>query len=402
MDPIRAYSLTKRYRLYDKPVHRLKEIFLRRPFHKEHLALDSVTFSVKKGETLGIIGENGAGKSTLLKILSGILSPTNGRFEVNGQVSSLLELGSGFHPEFTGIDNIYFYGSLRGLDRTFMDEKLAEIIAFSELGDFIYYPVKTYSSGMFVRLAFSVATSIDPDILIVDEVLSVGDLHFQKKSADRILFFKESGKTILFCSHELYHIARLCDRVLWMKEGRIRMQGDPFEVIQEYETYQMDKGAPANIERTETGSPKGMGDNSEMQDKVRLPSSADKPLAYVKNIHVSPQRDLDPGDDLAVKVTIAVNDDSIPYRVAVKIRTVDGLDLIGIGTNKIPPFYGNRTVTLLFPKIQLRAGTFIVESFVFDVEGVYWFDRREAPPVRIKRDSVEIGILTLPHKWIVD
>jgi len=402
MDAITAHGLTKKYKLYDKPFNRLKEIIFRNSFHREHLALNGITFSVAKGETLGIIGENGAGKSTLLKILSGTLSPTQGRFEVHGKVSSLLELGSGLHPEFTGLDNIYFYGSLRGLDRTFMETKLTEIIEFSELGDFIQYPVKTYSSGMFVRLAFSVATSVDPDTLILDEVLSVGDLHFQKKSADRILSFKEKGKTIVFCSHELYHVARLCDRVLWLKDGRVHMEGEPFVVIQEYETYQMAKGAPAKKDLLENDSVSREMSHESSQPQNFLPSATEKPLIFIKHVYVSPQKDLNPGDDLSITVQVAVNDDKIPYRVAIKMRTVDGLDLIGIGTNKMSPFYGNQIIKLLFPKIQLRAGTFIIESFVFDEEGVYWFDRKEAIPIRITRDSIEVGILTLPHQWIID
>ena len=159
MHAITASGLTKKYRLYDKPAHRLKELFSRKSCHKELLALDGITFNVAKGETLGIIGENGAGKSTLLKILSGTASPTGGQFKVHGSVSSLLDLGSGFHPEFTGLENIFFYGSLKGIEKSLMETKLAEIVEFSELGDFVHYPIKTYSSGMHVRLAFSVSTS---------------------------------------------------------------------------------------------------------------------------------------------------------------------------------------------------------------------------------------------------
>src|SRR4030042_6707805 len=238
---IEAHNLTKVYKLYDKPSSRLKELFLKKDYHRKFTSLDNISFTVEKGETLGIIGENGAGKSTLLKILSKTLSPTTGKFNINGMSSSLLELGSGFHPEFTGLENIYFYGSLIGIDRKQMQVKVNEIIEFSELGDFINYPIKTYSSGMYVRLAFSVAISVRPDILIVDEALSVGDLYFQKKSTDKILSFKEKGKTIIFCSHSMYYINRLCDRVIWLKDGRINMEGSPHEVTQAYETYQLRK-----------------------------------------------------------------------------------------------------------------------------------------------------------------
>ncbi|MEW6714126.1 MAG: polysaccharide ABC transporter ATP-binding protein [Nitrospirota bacterium] len=404
MNVIEADKLTKRYKLYDKPSARLKELFSKRSFHREFTALDSISFSIKKGETLGIIGENGAGKSTLLKILSRTLFPTSGRFTVNGKVSSLLELGSGLHPEFTGIENIYLYGSLLGIDNSLMKEKEAEIIEFSELGDFINYPIKTYSSGMFVRLAFSVATAVDPDILVIDEVLSVGDLHFQKKSTDRTLLFKEKGKTMVFCSHEMYHVARICDRVLWLKNGRIQMEGEPLKVIQEYETYQLAKNSVTPELNTGSASTETEAGGTEKRDAgIEDKSGGDgQKKIFIKKIETSPHQNLRAGSDLRINMEIAAGNNTTPYRIAVKISTVDGLDIIGIGTNKIEPFYGNRKITLLFPKIQLKSGTFIVEAFAFDEEGVYWYDRKEAPPVKIPRESIEIGIVNLPHEWIVD
>ncbi len=393
MIAIDVRDLSKTYRLYDKPSNRLKEMFLRRPFHSEFVALDGISFRVNHGETLGIIGENGAGKSTLLKILSKTLSPTHGVFEVHGRISSLLELGSGFHPEFTGLENIYFCGSLLGMDKTAMNRKKDEIIEFSELGDFIHYPVKTYSSGMFVRLAFSVATSVDPDILIIDEVLSVGDLHFQKKSTDRILSFKDKAKTIVFCSHEMYHVARICDRVFWLKNGRIQMEGKPFEVIQEYETYQLakDGGASEKDAGADAGAAGGVSHEP-----------AETPLVFIKSLSTNPSQIVTTGNDLRIRIHTVAGNDAIPYRVAVKIRTVDGMDIIGIGTNKMDAFYGNKTVTLLFPKIQLKSGTFIIEAFAFDEEGVYWYDRKEAMPIKVPRESLEIGIINMPHEWIID
>ena len=403
MNVIDVNRLTKKYKLYDRPSARLKELVLKKSFHRDFTAIDDLSFSVKKGETIGIIGENGAGKSTLLRILSSTLPPSGGRYKVDGVVSSLLELGSGFHPEFTGRENIYFYGSLRGVSESIMRGKEDEIIKFSELGDFINYPLKTYSSGMFVRLAFSVATAVDPDVLVIDEVLSVGDLHFQKKSTDRILSFKKRGKTIVFCSHELYHVARICDRVIWLKGGRMQSVGDTLNVIQEYETYQLSKNGDAAealieapFEKTEEGD-----EESEKQDPG-IPRDDKPKLIFIKKIQPSPSRNIISGNDLSVKIDIAANDKTIPYRVAVKIRTVDGLDLMGVGTTRIDPLYGDRTVTLRLPKLQLRAGSFIIEAFAFDEEGVYWYDRKEALPVTIPRETIELGIINLPHEWIVD
>ncbi|MBI5849113.1 MAG: ABC transporter ATP-binding protein [Nitrospirae bacterium] len=393
MVTIEADGLTKIFKLYDRPSARLSEIFTRKKLHREFISLDHLSFRVNQGETLGIIGENGAGKSTLLKILSKTLSPSSGHFAIHGRVSSLLELGAGFHPEFTGLENIYFYGSLLGIDRALMDKKKEEIIEFSELGDFIHFPVKTYSSGMFVRLAFSVATSVDPEILILDEVLSVGDLHFQKKSTDRILSFKERGKTIVFCSHEMYHIARVCDRVLWLKNGRIHMEDKPFEVIQAYETFQLAKEKVSSGPVTEG--------NVEIQ-KAPSEKPDEKPFIFIQNLLVDPPEILTAGGDLRISLQTMVNDDRIPYRIAIYIRTVDGLGIIGTGTYKMDPFYGNQKVTILFPKIQLRSSTFLIEAFAFDNEGVYWYDRRQALPLVAHRQTVEVGIIDLPHEWHIE
>ncbi|MDP2754257.1 MAG: ABC transporter ATP-binding protein [Nitrospirota bacterium] len=241
MNVIHVENITKIYKLYDKPLDRLKELILHRPFHKEFVALDGISFSLNKGETLGIIGDNGAGKSTLLKILSRTLSPTRGHFEVKGLVSSLLELGSGFHPEFTGIENIFFYGSLLGIDNGLMKEKINEIADFAELGDFINYPIRTYSSGMHVRLAFSVATSVNPDILIIDEALSVGDQYFQKKCLEKMDDFKRRQKTIIFCSHDLYQVKTFCSKTMWLNHGQVKMLGESSQVVNAYVTHEQTK-----------------------------------------------------------------------------------------------------------------------------------------------------------------
>ena len=387
MKAIKIENLTKAYRLYDNPANRLKEIIFRKPLHRTFVALDGINLEAQKGETFGVIGENGAGKSTLLKIISKTTSPSKGNLEVNGRVSSLLELGAGFHPEFTGLDNIFFYGSLLGIEKGVLEEKKEEIIEFSEIGDFINYPLKTYSSGMYVRLAFSVATAVDPDILVVDEALSVGDLHFQKKSTDKILSFKEEGKTIVFCTHEMYHVARICDRVIWLKNGKIHMEGDPLDVIQEYETYQMEKNSKSD---------------DAVADPEQFKQAAATPVVFIKNLRISPSDNVRCGSDLTINIQTHASSNDIPYRVAAKIRTAEGSDLIGIGTNGLKPLYGNKTVKLVFPELQLRAGTFIIEAFIFDEEGVYWYDRKEGSPIKIPRDSIELGIVNLPHEWIIE
>ncbi|MGE5614821.1 MAG: ABC transporter ATP-binding protein [Bacillota bacterium] len=238
---IRVEGLSKVYKLYDKPVDRLKESInpFRRKYHRDFYALRNVSFEIKKGETVGIIGKNGSGKSTLLKIITGVLTQSEGSVSVNGKVSALLELGAGFNPELTGIENIYLNGTIMGYAKEETDAKLKDILEFADIGDFAYQPVKTYSSGMFVRLAFASAISVEPDILIVDEALAVGDIRFQQKCLRKIEEFKKS-KTVIFVSHSLSDINRLCERVIWLDQGEIVNIGDPYEVSKEYQAFMND------------------------------------------------------------------------------------------------------------------------------------------------------------------
>lgn len=234
---IKVQNLTKVYKLYDTPMDRLKESLhpFRRKYHKDFYALNDVSFDIRKGETVGIIGKNGSGKSTLLKTLTGVLSPTNGNIQVNGKVSALLELGAGFNPELTGIENVYFNGTLMGYSREEMDERLDDILAFADIGEFVHQPVKMYSSGMFVRLAFAVAINVDPDILIVDEALSVGDIYFQSKCMTAIDRFKNKGITILLVTHDLNTVKTNCKTALYIDKGRLVEKGCAAEIVDSYE-----------------------------------------------------------------------------------------------------------------------------------------------------------------------
>ena len=229
-------DVSKLYKLYDKPLDRLKESLglSKEKRYKEHYALRGVSFDVKRGECVGIIGTNGAGKSTILKIITGVLNPTAGEVQIDGRISALLELGAGFNMEYTGIENVYLNGTMIGFSREEIDAKLDEILDFADIGDFVHQPVKTYSSGMFVRLAFAVAINIDPEILIVDEALSVGDVFFQLKCFKKFEEFKQQGKTILFVSHDLSSIERYCDKAILMDHGRNIAEGTPIEIINKY------------------------------------------------------------------------------------------------------------------------------------------------------------------------
>ena len=230
---IEVKNLTKIYKLYDKPMDRLKDSLglAKKGTFKEHRALNNVSLSVKKGETVGIIGTNGSGKSTILKIITGVLSPTEGEVNVDGHISALLELGAGFNMEYNGIDNIYLNGMMIGFSEEEIEKRMDAILEFADIGDYVYQPVKTYSSGMFVRLAFAVAINIDPEILIVDEALSVGDVFFQAKCYHKFEEFKKKGKTILFVSHDLSSISKYCDRAV---QGVLLGEGTPKKMIDIY------------------------------------------------------------------------------------------------------------------------------------------------------------------------
>ena len=234
---VKVENLDKVYKLYDRPVDRIKESlgFSKKKYHKDHYALNNISFEIKKGDTVGIIGENGAGKSTLLKIITGVLSPTNGNVRVNGKISALLELGAGFNPEYTGIENIYLNGTVMGFSKSEMDMKLEKIIDFADIGEFIYQPVKTYSSGMFVRLAFAVAVSIEPDILIVDEALSVGDAYFQAKSMTKMKELFDKGKTVIFVTHDTSTVKSLCKKAIYIENGIMIDMGPSNEIVDLYE-----------------------------------------------------------------------------------------------------------------------------------------------------------------------
>lgn len=233
---IRVDDVSKLYKLYDKPSDRLKESLglTRKKLYKEHYALHNVSFDVKRGETVGIIGTNGSGKSTILKIITGVLNPSGGHVEIDGRISALLELGAGFNMEYTGIENIYLNGTMIGFSREEIDAKMQDVLDFADIGDFVHQPVKTYSSGMFVRLAFAVAINIDPEILIVDEALSVGDVFFQAKCYKKFEDFKKMGKTILFVSHDLGSISKYCDRVVLLNRGKKLAEGTPKEMVSMY------------------------------------------------------------------------------------------------------------------------------------------------------------------------
>ena len=251
---IKVDHLSKMYKLYDKPTDRFKEAMGirlkgKKQYYQEHYALRDVSIDVKRGETVGIIGTNGSGKSTILKIITGTLNPTAGNVTVNGRISALLELGAGFNMEYTGIETVYLNGTMMGFSRAEIDSRLDDILSFADIGDFVNQPVKTYSSGMFVRLAFAVAINIDPEILIVDEALSVGDVFFQVKCYHKFEEFKKMGKTILFVSHDLGSISKYCDRVVLLNKGQKIAEGRPKKIVDMYKQILVNQEAEHDIKQ---------------------------------------------------------------------------------------------------------------------------------------------------------
>ena len=236
INAIEVHDITKKFRVYLDRGTTLKELtlFKKRRKYEERKVLDGISFEVKKGEAIGLVGENGCGKSTTLKLLTRIMYPDSGTIEMRGRVSSIIELGAGFHPDMSGRQNIYINASIFGLSRKEIERRVNDIIAFSELEEFIDNPVRTYSSGMYMRLAFSVAINVDADILLIDEILSVGDEHFQNKCFDKMQELKDQGKTMVFVTHNMGSVKRLCDRAVWLCDGKIKMDGNTDEVVDEY------------------------------------------------------------------------------------------------------------------------------------------------------------------------
>jgi len=386
MTAIEVINLNKFYKIYKKPIDRLKEIIARRPFHTKFKALHNVSFTVNSGMTLGVIGENGAGKSTLLKILAKTLKPTSGQVILKGRVSSLLELGAGFNPDLSGEENIYLNGYLMGLTREEINKKKKDIIEFAEIDDFIFQPIKTYSSGMQVRLAFSIATSVDPDILIVDEALSVGDEYFQRKSMNRMVDFKKMGKTILFCSHSIYYVQEICNEVIWLNKGEIRSKGSPSRVIMDYQNFERNK-VSKNIQEPNIAQAKQIWiDDLKLLDKTDRVSS-----------------EFDSFDPLKIYIKLRNKGQIINGHMSFSITRNDGVDFFGTTTHldgcKVITISDNKEVMIIIPSLPLLSGFYRLTIIIGDENALFPFDKREIS-FNLISSRREFGIAYLDHEWL--
>lgn len=391
---VTASNLAKVYRTYPEPTGRLVEWFTRGRVkkHQEKWALEDVSFDVPRGSAMGVIGANGAGKSTLLKIISGVTEPTRGSYAVNGRLSSLLELGAGFHPEFSGRDNIFMNATILGMSKADVRERFAEIADFADLGPFLDQPLRTYSSGMAMRVAFAVAMLADPEILILDEVLAVGDQEFQKKCMDRIAQIRQSGTSILFVSHSIYHVRQICDRAIWIHGGKIVMGGPPNDVTDEYANYFYAEAAGRDAKLAQTGHAvtAGMAHLTDVKvcpmgtDEARTEfdsgETVDVWLGY-KN----------PGGEGRFHLGLIVNRND-----EVQVFTTRSLEsgLVVDGTEG----YGVARFNL-----KMTAGEFYVSGFLLDESCDHVLDQRQAwTRFHVNHDGPELGVFRADCTWHVE
>lgn len=394
-DAIVVDQLHKCYRVYASPTERIRRFLGRSSKHLDFRALHDVSFTIEHGTAVGIIGENGAGKSTLLKLIAGTTSPTLGSINVDGVVAAILELGAAFHPEFTGRENAVLYGALMGLSRDDMEARLPRILDFAELGDFIHQPVKCYSTGMAMRLAFAVATHVDPDVLIIDEALAVGDGYFQKKCIDQIRSIKERGATILFCSHSMYYISLFCDRAIWIREGEIEIDGPAQEVVTAYEEFLI------NRERRRL--------DGESEPEMAAMGEAHGTQAMIRDIRVLDDsgKSVDgytPGMTLSIEVDWESVNPEEPMHIGVAFERGDGTRLFGVTTfwDDIDAISvrGCHTTRLQIPNFPVAKGNYVVNAYLFDNAGLHVWDQVAAAGT-LKASSSEWApaVLDLEHHW---
>ena len=393
---VRANSISKIYRLYDSPLDRLREVVFRSPRHRPFHALKDVSLELPAGGALGLIGENGAGKSTLLKIVAGTTRATSGTVERTGVVASILELGMGFHPEFTGRENARMNAVLLGLTGAEIRRRLPEMEEFAELGEFFDRPVRTYSSGMALRLAFAVATHADADVLIVDEALAVGDGYFQKKSIDRITDFQKRGGTLLFCSHALYYVALLCDQAIWLKQGEVASAGAALPVVRAYEAFlQQKERERAEADGTEpaTGATDG-----------RHPARLTEVLVHDGSGY--PRTEFASGETVAIDLAFETADPSLAFHLRVGADREDGVQAFAVDTRSesFAPLTGRHAyrLRLVFPEIPIAQGEFRLYAFLGDETALHLHDLKVLRPgFSVVSPDYAVGLLRPRHYWTV-
>lgn len=411
---IKAENLTKMYKMYNKPSDRFKETFsiTKKNYYKEFYAMKDVSFDICEGETVGIVGRNGSGKSTLLKMLTGVLNPTSGIMKVNGKVSALLELGAGFNNEFTGMENIYLNGTIMNIPRSEMEKRIPEILSFADIGEHINQPVKTYSSGMFVRLAFAVAINVEPDILIVDEALAVGDTHFQLKCMDKFVEFMKAGKTILFVSHDINSIKRFCKRAIWLNQGKLIMDGNTDEVTDHYLDF-LKSELPIDEYLAGSGKQKttaAEGDKENARQVKLEPVKKEADIAEFKSIEMYDDdgneiEEVTHGQNVNVRIKYQVSDLNVKEPViGVAIRSIDNKYICGLNTLldniKISWQLGENQCELSYHNFNLTGGNYYFDIAIFDKTATVPIDyRSKIKTFFVRMDYIAEGVVVLNHHW---
>ena len=395
MISIKLDGAGKIYKYYKNGFSRIKEIFYGGCSHESFTALQPTTINIFSGEVLGIVGVNGAGKSTLLKLIAGTLEPSSGVISVNGRITALLELGSGFHPDLTGKENIFLQGAILGIPKSEIIKFISEIIDFSGLGDYINHPVKTYSSGMAVRLAFSIATCVDPDILVIDEALSVGDGAFSRKSFEKIRAFRDAGKTIIFCSHSLYQIEAICNRAIWINKGSIVSEGKPADVVSQYSAF-LDSLNLSNA-----------GLQAKNQSDIAVETTRGKIEKVLINGSAGaagPIKILS-GDDVDIEIFYNFDLNLPVPTIGVAFTNADGrviasnvtlFDNFLLTKNKS----GRGRVGVRYPGIAFLKGKYILQVYLASEDAIHAYDEiSDAGEIIVEQLGLEQGIVQLPHSW---
>lgn len=393
---IRVDDVWKNFKIYQERNLSLKETLLRRRRAKYEAfwALKGVSFEVEEGTTIGIIGENGSGKSSMLKILAKILRPNKGSIEINGKISALLELGAGFHPDLTGRENTYLNGSILGLTRAQIDERIDDIIAFSELSKFIDMPVKTYSSGMYVRLGFAVAINVDPDILLVDEILAVGDESFQRKCLNKLYELKEQGKTIVVVSHALDQVRNICDEAIWLEHGVMKESGRAAQVVDSYleEVNRQEESKATELEEVEHGARWGSGEVK--ITGVRFLDDMENERHIFKT-----------GERLVVEMDYEASEEIERPVFGVAIHSRDGVHITGTNSKFSGTIFdkiaGKGSVRYVIELLPLLKGSYVVSTVVYDFSCLHPYDHHDrAYMLEVSSGELsDYGVFHIPASW---
>jgi len=365
-------------------------------------ALDDVTLSVEKGRTFGVIGENGSGKSTLLKLIAGIAKPTRGEVRTQGKISALIELGAGFHPEITGRENVFINGIMLGLSKKEISAKFDEIVAFAELEEFIDAPVKTYSSGMYMRLGFAIAINVNPEILLIDEVLAVGDAAFVPKCLDRIDDFRRRQKTILFVSHDLNTVGKICDRVAWLKNGRVQQIGDPVRIVDAYLQDVAEK-QERSFERRQQEAPAQQTDQDERRENRWGKREIEIARVVLKNIRGEEKHVFSPEESLAIEMDVIAHEPADDFVFGIGVFNSQGICCYGTNTHiedyEPVSLRGEGRVVCRIEKLSLINGTYYLDVAVHKRDGYPYDYHRNLYSFLVSSTCQDVGIGRLAHGW---